>query len=190
MQAFEPWVVGGTVRDALMQGTACVKDVDMVVPNQHFANAVEEAHRLFGPWHANRHNNPRFCLPSGLNLDLWCPSRFFEGFDDIVSMLNAVDFSCNALAYSLSAGLIGVGSAISDLDRHLLRPIGTQWYSQSPTELAHVLGRAVRFVREKGFVPVNSDLFSNALIHLDPTVLHSRYGLDVATARRVVLCYL
>lgn len=187
LSPLDPWVVGGAVRNVLCGDTSPLRDLDVVVPDRHFMQAICEATRAFGPARSNRHGNPRFLLPSGLSLDLWSPGRFFEGFGDVVSMLESVDFTCNAVGLSPSAGLEARLSALDDINARLLRPISERWLGRSPAESAHLVGRAVRLVRENGFRPVESRLFRVGLETLDAALLETKYKINIATAYEVLL---
>lgn len=185
LNSCEPWLVGGAIRN-LMCGITYVRDLDIVVPDSNYSNAVSIASGYLGKAVQNRHGNSRFFHPNGVKIDLWSPGRFFCGYADLQTMLSSVDFTCNSAALSHADQFMSHVSACDDIENKILRPIESRWRSQSAVEYAHLIGRGVKFITEYGFSSVNKDLFYLALNGMDCEVLRNRYLLEKTTAHKIL----
>lgn len=184
LSKFDPWVVGGTIRDAIMGYES--DDLDMVVANEMYKPAVERLKDYSMLIKENRHGNARLVLNCGLKVDLWTPSRFFGGTHDFKHMLEKFDYSCNAVAFSPLHGLCGAPQSYEDISRNLLRPLEHRWSFQSPSEYAHLIGRGIGLVRRRCFVPIESQFFEIALENMDENLLSARYGVSKEQAAQVL----
>lgn len=185
LSKFDPWVVGGTIRDAIMGYES--DDLDMVVANEMYKPAVERLKDYCRSIRENRHGNARLDLNCGLKVDLWTPSRFFGGTPDLKNMLESFDYSCNAVAFSVLYGLYGSPQSYEDINRKFLRPLEHRWSVQSPSEYSHLIGRGIGLVNCRRFVPVKSPFFKMALKNLDENLLSTRYGVSKKYAAEVLL---
>jgi tRNA nucleotidyltransferase/poly(A) polymerase len=182
----EAWLVGGAIRNAI-SGKCLSNDIDVLVSNTDFDLACRICSDKFGLPVANRHGNPRFKFHNGKRIDVFCPSRFFEGYTNLRDVLNSFDFTCNAVAYSFDGGFVHCTSALADISQKILRPIPMRWKYRSSGESAHLIGRAVRFIETHGFAPVDGELFILALNRLDEQVLMTKYGISIAYAKKSII---
>src|SRR3954447_22793997 len=141
------WVVGGALRDALLDDGGGVEDLDLVVAGPHAA----EAARAIG----KTASAPAFPLSEQFGAwrvvgDGWlCDITPMQG-DGIENDLALRDFSVNAMALPLFGGrLVDPNGGLEDLDARALRIVAPDAFARD--RLRPV--RLVRFATELGFEP-------------------------------------
>lgn len=181
-----PWLVGGAVRNSI-RGKLKSRDLDVVVEEYYYEEAIDILRECYQVEASNRHGNKRFTSLDYGCIDIWSPERFFDGYASLPEMLEYVDYSCNAVAFSLTEGMIMKEGALYDIDRSLLRPIEKSWVTRDDVELAHLIGRGVKFVLHDDFSPINQPYFLRALECMDIDTLISRYGVTENDARKILV---
>jgi hypothetical protein len=143
-------VVGGAVRDSLINSEEYPADVDMVVLdgqyNQLIAELLKDPQADYGE---NRHGNARFYLEGvGYNddpfhVDIWTPMRFYEGYANIDAMLSHFDLSINAVGVELVTGTVyDPVDGVDDLLQGRVRLLPTQWEPSEDVDYArHLITR-------------------------------------------------
>ncbi len=94
----ELYLCGGAVRRALF-GDGSFADLDFMIPN-YDQRAFRALDTLRVPYSLNSHHHRRYRW-NGLELDLFEPREFFEGYDSIASALRTFDLAINAIAVHL-----------------------------------------------------------------------------------------
>ena len=179
------WVVGGAVRRAF-RTEGPLKDVDLVVDNPDFELALAWLLERYGVFAPNRYGNPRFTFNTAATLDLWSPSRFFEGYSDVLSMFDRFDFTCNCVGISKDFQIISRFAALSDIRKGLLRPVAGAWTATSPKDVARLVGRAINMILFKGYVPERTPIFLRALDDMAEDELTAEFGYTRVFAEEVL----
>jgi poly(A) polymerase len=141
----EPWLVGGTVRDLLME--RAVTDLDLVVATNAQAAAKELARKVGG-----------HVFPLSERFGAWrvlAPDRTWQADltpvrdGTIEADLALRDFTINAMAVPLANGgsLLDPHGGLADLERRTVRVVGDRVYSDDPLRTL----RMARFACELGF---------------------------------------
>jgi hypothetical protein len=133
----EAWVVGGAVRDELLERP--LADLDIACRDPEAA-----ARRYGGPAFplSERHGAWRVALDGGRTVDF---TPLQEGIE---ADLATRDFTINAIARPLrGGGHVDPFGGLQDLERHVLRAVGSSIFQDDPLRLL----RAVRLEDELGF---------------------------------------
>lgn len=151
------FLVGGAVRDLLLDASSVPNDIDLMV-----AGRLASARRVLdslGTPHINRHKNLRYTLASGIHVDVMDSTQFYGRATTVARALEYFDVSANAVAVDLQTGdlldpLCGRDLLVSGWVS--LPP--NRWVSVSPLEDAHVLLRAMRLVDRLGVRILNPEV--------------------------------
>lgn len=210
-------VVGGAVRDAVLSPAAFPNDLDLVVDNSAYAfivNHLSSQGDLY-TYDENRHGNARYTIDdlddsgdfdlSEFHIDLWCPSRFYQGYADIPQMLEHFDMSINAVGVNLASGdTLDPADGFDDLVEKRVRLLPLQWetddqqygyhlvkrlndlldrYPELQVVNPHMASNLILKIEEieKKAQQENDDLFNNLklLAVPDPVQFHSVSGMPV-----------
>lgn len=145
------YVVGGVVRDYLLDQRAETTDIDLVVEHSALPTARRVADRLgwaFYPLDAER-DVARLVFTASGERPLVCDVASVRG-GSLEADLLLRDFTVNALAIVLEPGgqrLVDVCGGLRDLERRLLRRVTAASFADDPARLL----RAVRFVHQLRF---------------------------------------
>jgi poly(A) polymerase len=145
LRGHDPWLVGGSVRDLLMERP--LEDVDLVLPGDAEAAARELARASGGP-----------VFPLSERFGAWRVIARDRGWqadltpirgDTIEADLALRDFTVNAMALPLSepAALVDPHAGRADLEARALRVVGERSYSEDPLRTL----RMARLACELGF---------------------------------------
>jgi hypothetical protein len=96
----ESVLMGGAVRDAVLDHQRAPHDLDFVVSR----SALDSLRRLRLPnveVRENRHGNPRLVI-AGMQVDVFAPQTFFKSFDSVEDVLAYCDVNINAIGLCLS----------------------------------------------------------------------------------------
>ena len=140
------WVVGGTVRDAVLERP--LRDIDLAVAGEpeplaravarQVGGSVFRLSERFGAWRATDRSTGRTCDVSPL-----------QG-ETLLEDLARRDFSINAMAVSLAGGpLVDPFEGRRDLDAGVVRVLGAEAYRADPLRPL----RLVRLATELGLAP-------------------------------------
>src|SRR5689334_8837974 len=91
----ECYLCGGTIRRAVF-GTRCFGDIDVMVPNGD-TRAMAALDSLGVPYRMNSYHHRKYRWNT-LEIDLFEPREFFEGYESIPCALRSFDLRINALA--------------------------------------------------------------------------------------------
>lgn len=157
--AVPAFLVGGAVRDLLLDESSVPKDIDLMVAGK-LASAREVLDRLGAP-RINRHKNLRYILSSGLHIDVMDSTQFYGQARSVARALEYFDVSANAVAVELQTGDLLDPLCGRDLlmEGWVWLPVD-RWVSVSPLEDVHVLLRAMRLVDRLGVRILNPEVAS------------------------------
>jgi tRNA nucleotidyltransferase/poly(A) polymerase len=154
--AVESYLVGGAVRDLLLDPESTPTDLDIMVVGD-FTRLTPILDHLGAP-RRNRHRNLRYPLAGGKHLDLIATDRFYGRATTIDDALRHFDLSANAMAISLADGAF---HDPFDARRQLLDGLvslpSARWVVGDPFEDVHVLLRAIRLVDRLGLRLTNPE---------------------------------
>lgn len=145
------YVVGGVVRDYLLNQSAETTDLDLVVEHSALPTARRVADRLgwaFYPLDAER-DVARLVFNAAGEHPLVCDVASVRG-GSLEADLLLRDFTVNALAIVLEPGgrrLVDVCGGVRDLELRQLRRVSPASFADDPVRLL----RAVRFIHQLGF---------------------------------------
>jgi poly(A) polymerase/tRNA nucleotidyltransferase (CCA-adding enzyme) len=145
------YVVGGVVRDYLLNQSADTTDIDLAVEHSALPVAQRVADRLgwsFYPLDAER-DVARLVFNASGERPLVCDVATVRG-GSLEADLLLRDFTVNALAIVLEPGgqrLVDVCGGLRDLEQRQLRRVTAASFADDPARLL----RAVRFVHQLGF---------------------------------------
>jgi poly(A) polymerase len=147
------YVVGGVVRDHLLQRETALTDLDLVIEQNGLAVARRVADRLgwaYYPLDADR-DVARLVFNTTSGPALVCDVAGLRGGSLTTDLLSR-DFTVNALAFVLERKgsnpyLVDVCGGLSDLEQRLVRRVTVGSFADDPVRLL----RAVRFVHQLDF---------------------------------------
>ncbi|GAB4544136.1 MAG: CCA tRNA nucleotidyltransferase [Pleurocapsa sp.] len=137
----DAYLVGGSVRDALLKRYKNHIDLDFVLPQNAIATAKEIAHRYGGGFVVldEVRGIARVVFPQG-TLDL----ALQEG-DSLEKDLHRRDFTINAIAYNLKdQKIVDPFEGLADLERGLLRTISRENLQDDPLRLLRAYRQAAQ----------------------------------------------
>lgn len=152
------YLVGGAVRDALIDPGVTATDIDIMTSAE-----PEYLWPLFsslGAPRINRHGNWRFTVDRGRHIDLISTRRFYGQANSVEKALTYFDTSINAVAVSLDFGaaLVDPLRGAQDIAAMRLALPRNRWIVGDAFEDVHVLLRAMRLLERTGFKIVNPEL--------------------------------
>jgi hypothetical protein len=162
------YVFGGAVRRALF-GDKLSGDVDIMVPNGD-SRAFDELARLKVRFTLNSNNHHRYRWNS-LQIDLFQPEEFFDGFDNVEAVLRFFDLKINALSLHLRSARIldpfGLVSKASITDP------GINWARWSRMSFENVAVLAIRLTKIMHELPnlsISKEDTTRLLTNVIPTI--------------------
>ncbi len=162
------YVFGGAVRRALF-GDKLSGDVDIMVPNGD-SRAFDELARLKVQFTLNSNNHHRYRWNS-LQIDLFQPGEFFDGFDNVEAVLRFFDLKINALSLHLrSARILDPFGLVSTA--YITDP-GINWarWSRMTSENVAVLGiRLTKIMHELPNLTISKEDATRLLTNVIPAI--------------------
>lgn len=164
----ECYIVGGAVRDVAL-GTPRSGDLDVMVQNGD-RRAYEMLDGLGVPFILNSHGNRRYRW-NRLQLDVFEPRKFYDGFPTVESALGFFDLRINALAVHLGSGaLLDPISGSEHIDRRSVGINWPRWSAMPPAELAVLLIRLARVLADVRALTVPPEDVERLLEDVVPSV--------------------
>lgn len=166
---YECYVVGGAVRDAIINKP--IYDIDLAT-----SATPDETARIFSDLKTDLHGikygsvavylcGERYEITTFRKENGYCDRRrpdTVEFCNDIKTDLTRRDFTCNALAFDFSSGLIDCFGGINDIENKVLRAVGDPQLRLYEDSLRIL--RALRFYSVLGFIP--DERLQNAIYNL------------------------
>jgi len=165
------FLVGGSVRDALLQIGDGFKDLDVICSLDQLNRVREKGIPGFvvGP---NRHGNLKL-RRGDLLVDLFAPQTFYVGFQSVNEAIQFFDIDLNAVAISLDAQqFLDPTHSLASIARREFHLLTDRWqHSQSDEDRAVLVARLLRMRRR---VP-NYRCVNTEIIYPDTRELCARF---------------